>query len=183
MYLNCAIKILINSAKETIRRQSKYCRKANFVLSYFIFKLIQKYMRSFNKFFISGLAIAFMLASCSVSKKAADKNTKSVTINYSFDNIVDGYDHISILAVYIDGVKVAVSDAQAESIPGTITVPISRGEHTIKAVSLAQYEGEWEEHTIENEYSIDCLLEKNISVDKDIKITIVFDLDSGTIEK
>jgi hypothetical protein len=140
-------------------------------------------MKSLNKIIFSGIAVAIMLASCSVSKKAADSNTKSLTINYTFENIEEGYDHLSKLIVYIDGVNVGESEAQVQSKPGSITVPVSKGEHSIRAVSLAQYEGVWEEHTIDNEYSIDCLLEKTINVEKNISITLVFDIDSGTIEK
>ena len=49
-------------------------------------------------------------------------------------------------------------------------------------MNFAEYEGNWEEHTIENEYSVDCSYEE---ADYDFnkgsaKLYIVFDIDDRT---
>jgi hypothetical protein len=139
-------------------------------------------MKSIGKILISAFAVILFLSSCSTSKKSAD-GQKSLVINYSFENIEEGYDHLSKLMVYIDGELIAESKPVLESKPSSLTCKVLPGKHKIRIVSMAQYEGNWEEHTIENEYSIDCLLEKTIVIQNDMKITLVFDLNSGTIEK
>jgi hypothetical protein len=109
--------------------------------------------------------------------------TGTLTFKYSVINIEEGYDHLSKLVISEDGKVIAESTEQLESKPNSVTVKLSKGSHNIKAVLTSKYEGEWEEHTIENEYSIDCLFNDEVTIKKKKTITLVFDIDKGTIIK
>jgi hypothetical protein len=107
----------------------------------------------------------------------------SLTFKFSVTNIEPGYDHLSKLVVFEDGNKIGESSEQVESKPNSVTVKLSKGSHNIRAVLTSKYEGNWEEHTISNEYSIDCLFEDEVVIKKKKTITLVFDIDKGTIIK
>ena len=107
----------------------------------------------------------------------------SLTFKYSVTNIEPGYDHLSKLVVYEDGDVIGESKEQVESKPNSVTVNLSKGSHNIRAVLTSKYEGSWEEHTISNEYSIDCLFEDEVVIKKKKTITLVFDIDKGTTVK
>lgn len=113
---------------------------------------------------------------------APPKNGK-VTVKWSFKGIVEGYDHQNKIAVFVDGEKVGESSQQLESKPNSYSVSVPVGKHSIKIMDYAYYEGKWEEHTIENTYSIDCSYESDIKVKKKTSITLLFDIDSGTTAK
>ena len=50
--------------------------------------------------------------------------------------------------------------------------------------SRSNYDGNWEEHTIANEYSIDALYEGEIKLKKEVTINLVFDItEEKTIAK
>jgi hypothetical protein len=59
-------------------------------------------------------------------------------------------------------------------------VSVPAGDHKLRVVNWAKYEGTWEEHTVENNYSIDCMHEEGHRFSKPEKLYLVFDLDSGT---
>ena len=107
----------------------------------------------------------------------------SLTFKFSVINIVEGYDHDSKLVVFEDGKKIGESSEQKESKSNSVTVRLSKGSHNIRAVLTSKYEGNWEEHTISNDYSIDCLFEDEVVIKKKKMITLVFDIDKGTIIK
>ena len=106
-----------------------------------------------------------------------------ITFKYKFAHIVSGYDHNSRMKVYIDGSLAGTSKEGLESKANKLTVSTTKGFHSIKAVMETEYQGSWEEHTIANEYSIDCLYEKAMDFAKNLNITLTFDIDSGTIVK
>ncbi len=103
-----------------------------------------------------------------------------IIIKWSFKNIVEGYDHDNKIIVFIDGKQVKESSVKKESEPNTLKVKVKKGNHNIKIMNYASYEGKWEEHTVSNDYSIDCSYEKNMEIKKKTTITLVFDIDSGT---
>lgn len=117
------------------------------------------------------LAIMFIFfAACS---------SNTLTIEYSFAGIEEGYDHQTKTIVYVDGQKVAESDVHKQSEPKKIEFDIDPGMYVIRVVNYAFYEGKWEEHTTENGYSIDCIFEDTVSTTFTKLIKILFDLDKG----
>ena len=46
-------------------------------------------------------------------------------------------------------------------------------------MNYADYEGNWEEHTTDNEYSIDAMYEEDITLSKSYSIHLIFDIDKG----
>lgn len=80
----------------------------------------------------------------------------NLTIDFKFINIEEGYDHQCKTQVLIDGKAVAESKVTAQSKGATFTVKVPKGNHEISVVNWVLYEGNWEEHTIENNYSIDA---------------------------
>lgn len=102
-------------------------------------------------------------------------------VKWKFDHIQDGYDHDNRIDVFVDGEKFMESDVAPQSKPGALTVPLPPGDHDVRIVSMALYEGTWEEHTIANDYSIDCEWNGRVRGDKKTKLKLVFDIDSGTI--
>jgi hypothetical protein len=106
----------------------------------------------------------------------------SLQVTYKFIHIVDGYDHDSKTVVYIDGKPVGESPSVKESVGATFTVKVPYGTHDLKVMNFAYYEGEWEEHTVENEYSIDCNFEESGREfgKKAQKLYLIHDIDDKT---
>jgi hypothetical protein len=107
--------------------------------------------------------------------------TSALTTTFKFDNIEEGYDHICKTQVWINGELAGESKEVKESAGGSFTVNVPYGEHRVRIVNLAQYEGTWEEHSVDNGYSIDCLWEGTQKFDKKTsKVFLRFDIDSAT---
>jgi hypothetical protein len=106
-------------------------------------------------------------------------------VKYSFLNIVEGYDHDTRMVVYVDGNKTMTSNTRKESQGDHFDVVLPEGQHGIRLVNEAFYEGTWQEHTISNEYSQNLLHEFRAELTKKskIKLKLVFDLDKGNIVK
>lgn len=120
------------------------------------------------------LAFFLLLAATGFSQ------TTQLIVNYQFKNVEDGYDHDCKTKVFIDDNEVGVSKVAKQTKGGVFTVQVPAGTHELKVVNWALYEGEWEEHTIENNYSIDALFSTNYNFKKPSKLFLIFDLDSGT---
>jgi hypothetical protein len=104
-----------------------------------------------------------------------------LTVNFSFSHIVEGYDHNTKTEVLIDGVSVGVSPVVPESKGGSFSVKFRAGQHDIEVINYAEYEGEWEVHSIENNYSIDARFAENRVFKKGkSSLNLEFDLDAGT---
>lgn len=113
---------------------------------------------------------------------AGFSQTMKLTVDYKFKGIEPGYDHDSKTQVYIDDEFLGESEVAPESKGGTFTVNVPLGQHNLRVVNLALYEGVWEEHTVENNYSIDCLYETYRTFKtKPEKLYLVFDLDGETM--
>lgn len=123
----------------------------------------------------------FATAAIAGNNQPSGGKTVKFTLNYSFKGIVEGYDHDNKTELYIDGILVATSSVKKETEKNSITVDITKGSHDIKVINYAYYEGTWEEHTIANNYSIDCLYETKMNITKKKnKLNLLFDIDSGT---
>ena len=106
----------------------------------------------------------------------------TLTVTFKFAGITEGYDHMCKSQVWMNGELLGESSEVKESAGGSFSVDIPYGEHTIEVINLAEYEGEWEEHTIDNDYSIDCLWEGSHTYTKKAnKLFMLHDLNSGTV--
>lgn len=108
--------------------------------------------------------------------------TVPLKVTFKFVNIVEGYDHICKTEVFIDGNSVGESAEVKESVGTSFTVQVPTGTHDIRIMNYALYEGQWEEHTVENEYSIDCFYnESGHNFKKASKLFLIFDIDDKAL--
>lgn len=132
---------------------------------------------------MKNILILMTLASMMMMPNAANaKKSKAtqVKIDYIFKNVVEGYDHKNKIIVYVDGRKVGESGTKLETEKNTFSFDITPGTHDIKIVNMAYYENKWEEHTLDNGYSYDCIVElDNKVIKKSIAISIIFDIDKS----
>lgn len=113
---------------------------------------------------------------------AASGQMSTLMVTFKFVGITEGYDHICKSQVWMDDQLLGESSEVKESAGSTFSVKVPYGEHTVRVINLAQYEGEWEEHTIDNNYSIDCLWEGSHTFGKKAnKLFMLHDLDNDTV--
>ena len=105
----------------------------------------------------------------------AQKQAK-LTVTYSFENIEEGYDHQTKTQVYVDGQLKGESQPHVQSKQTTFTVDVPAGNHTVRIVNLAYYEGKWEERSIANNYNCEGFWENTFTLKKKNKVTLIFDL-------
>jgi len=120
------------------------------------------------------LMLTLILSMFTISSLA--QKTGIITVNTSYTGVLDGYDHINKTMVYIDGKLAGETSEQLQSKPNSCSITVERGTHDIRIVNMANYEGNWEEHTITNEYSLDALYEGEIKLKKELTINLVFDI-------
>ena len=104
-----------------------------------------------------------------------------VTLEWKFNGIEEGYDHLNRSKISVDGVVLPVSDSCLQSNWGSYSLKLSRTTHTIKFVNEAFYEGKWVEHTFENKFSINAVCEFEVNVREVSKVRIEFDLDISDV--
>jgi len=122
------------------------------------------------------LKILYFLFMLSFSSLMFGADNVLLTINYSVIGTSAGYDHITKMRVYIDGREAGESTPKKQTIDNYVTVNVSKGNHKIKAVLLAKNDNIWEERTKENDYSLDCIFEKNITFNSNKTVNLIFDL-------
>lgn len=105
------------------------------------------------------------------------KSKGTLTINYSFSHIEVGYDHLTKCKVFIDGDLFFESKEHKQSEAQSFDLKIPKGNHKIRIVILSQYEGVWEEHSIDNNYSTNAMFTDEIILKKKSTIHLEFDLD------
>lgn len=105
------------------------------------------------------------------------KNGK-LTVDWKFSNVVEGYNHQNKITIFSDGKKIGESEAFLQDSWGTYTVSVPTGKHQLRIVSSAFYEGQWEEHTVANNYSIDAIYDQELQVNTNTHLTIDWDLDN-----
>jgi hypothetical protein len=126
------------------------------------------------------LVIASLLLISISGFSQSKSNDVKLTINYEVLNTVsDKYSYVSKLVVYVDGVRTAESSPRIQTEPNSCTLNLSEGKHQVRAILEALYEGEWEERTLKNEYSLDLEWVETANFKKNRKVKITFDLDSG----
>ncbi|MBV6427385.1 MAG: hypothetical protein KIPDCIKN_01903 [Haliscomenobacter sp.] len=120
--------------------------------------------------------VAIFLA---VAVGAAAQNA-SLTVYFTYINVEEGYNHDCKTQVYIDGALAGESAVVKEDKGGVVKVNVARGKHSLRVVNLSLYEDNWEEHTVDNDYSIDAIHEEDHVFKKPEKLYLLFDIDSGT---
>jgi hypothetical protein len=101
-----------------------------------------------------------------------------LSLTWSFMGIEEGYDHLNKMAVYVNGELVGESPEALQSSPKQqLTVDVPDDGFTLRVVNMAFYGGVWEEHTVANNYSIDCAFERSIPARKKHKFKVLMDLD------
>lgn len=120
------------------------------------------------------LLIALLLLGTGVFAQGKSK----VTVEWQYTNVIEGYDHLNKMKVYIDGKYVGESKASPQSKLSTYKFKTTQGPHQVKIVNYALYEGKWEEHTIALNYSIDAIYDQKLTIKKKMKIKLTFDIDT-----
>lgn len=100
----------------------------------------------------------------------------TLVIDWKFMNVVKGYDHQNKIVVYIDGKRVGEAKSTSQQVKGTFKCAVSTGKHSIKVVNFALYQGKWEEHTIDNGYSIDANYYVVRPFEKENNLSIIWDM-------
>lgn len=108
----------------------------------------------------------------------AAAQTYKLSVHYVLKGIVEGYDHLCVTKIFIDNNLAAESSEKLESEANTVFCNVSKGKHSVKIVNYAFHEGIWEEHTIANTYSLDCIYAFKKKFKRDVFVTLVFDIDA-----
>lgn len=107
--------------------------------------------------------------------------TSFFTTTFKFIGIDKGKDHLCKTQVWVNGALAGESVEANQSDGGLVTVKVPFGTHRIRIINLVKYEGRWEEHTLQNLYSIDCLWEGIHTFDQKISnIYLLFNIDDET---
>lgn len=134
-------------------------------------------MRNFLKLFtLSAIFMAFISHSFAASNVA-------FTIKYTTVGTISGYDHLTKMRVYCDGNELGENTPKKQTLENSITVNVPTGKHTIKAVLYAKPDNYWEERTTKNNYSFDCIYEKEWNLTSDKTINITFNFSTYKIEE
>lgn len=149
------------------------------VVIYYAWKKISCRQILNMKYAILASIIFFAAINTSFTALSSEKDVK-ITVKYSFKGIEEGYDHDTRTELYIDDELAGTSTVKKESKPNSVIATTTKGKHNIRVVNQALYEGTWEDHTIANNYSIDCLYEGEINVKKSMTIQLLFNLDGQT---
>ncbi len=104
---------------------------------------------------------------------------KSITASVIYLNVNEGFDHENRMLVFVDGQQVAETGVKMESQLNTVKFKLPKGAQVVRLVNFARYEGNWEEHTVENDYSMDCLIEVPVAPKAPKRIDLVCDIDAG----
>ena len=103
----------------------------------------------------------------------------TLKLDWKFTGIEDGYDHVNKMVVYVNGELVGESPSAPQSQRQKWSIDVPDGAFELRVVNHALYEGTWEEHTVANNYSVDCLLETSVSARSKHSFKLVFGLDDG----
>lgn len=118
-----------------------------------------------------------VLLFCLLASNTFGKSS-SVTIKWSYLNIEAGYDHENKIQVSVDGQIIGESKTFLQSNVGSFTFTSTPGSHLIQVKGYSLYEGSWEEHTIENQYAIDAIVNETYDLKKENTLTILWDLNN-----
>lgn len=103
-----------------------------------------------------------------------------ISVKFKTVNVEKDYDHLSRLKVYMNGINLITSSVKPESKLNKIRLSVNPGKYHIRLVKESFYQQKWQEHTIANNFAIDCSAEQTIELNKNLSLKIIFDLDKGT---
>lgn len=125
------------------------------------------------------LILCFIVGFFFQPSEAKKSKGNVLEITYRFDNIIEGYDHETKAEIKINGQEVLISPVHKQSKPQKLTIKVPSGSYDFYLMMWALYEGTWEEHTIANNYSIDCVVDDKFKASKPKHtLNIVFDIDT-----
>jgi hypothetical protein len=134
--------------------------------------------------FLSSLLLVAGIATSFTWSHSADSAMKKLTIKFVYNGVVEGYDHDNKMVATIDDDATYESEVKPTSKNNKLVISLPKGKHTIHLTNYAFYEGNWEERTLDNNYTFDCIFEKEINLKKSMTLDLVFDLDErAVIEK
>ena len=112
----------------------------------------------------------------------AQGNAK-LTIEWNYINVIEGYDHESKSAFYLNGEQIGESDISKNSEINYYTMLVPSGVQSISMQNWSLYEGTWEEVLKENNYSVDAFytVNLNFTAGEEKKIKVQFDIDSEKV--
>lgn len=127
--------------------------------------------------------IAVALYGCSTSK-SSNPSISTLQVNWVFKGIEEGYDHKTKGELSIDNKLLHTTGVALQSKPQSFSVSVPKGKHLLKLMLLAEYEGKWEEHIRDNNYSIDCMVEQEFEFKRSKHtLEVTFDLDKDMTYK
>ncbi|WP_300666213.1 hypothetical protein [Fluviicola sp.] len=126
---------------------------------------------------LNGLLIFF----CLIVFLRSYSRDRSVVLEWKFNGIEAGYDHLNRCKVFVDGEEMPVSKTCLQSVWGSYELRLSKKEHQIRLVNEAYYNGQWVEHSFENEFSIDAVCAFDLNAKEISRIQIQFDLNSSEV--
>jgi len=111
--------------------------------------------------------------------KEAPKKGTALTVTWIYKNVEPGYDHQNRMEVYSDDELLGTSEIQMQSKQGKMTVIVPDGTHEISIMNYAYYEGKWELHSLENDYSLDAIYVTSMTFNKKKRtVNLVFDIET-----
>jgi hypothetical protein len=128
------------------------------------------------KSFLSLVLVFCLFISCKTAQQGVKEG--ELTISFVTINTIEGYDHISKLKVFCDEKLVGESSEKKQSVANKVTVKLPKGNHTVKTMLFANYNNNWEERTLANDYSFDFQTVQEMTVKSKNKLDIVFDIEA-----
>ncbi len=121
-------------------------------------------------------SIHTIILSILIANFVAAQEKVNLKFNFYFANSNEGSIRKTKLVVKSDGVKIGESTVKDQDKYNSVEVNIPKGYHRITAVACAQNDGIWEERTLANNYSLDCIYEKSQNWNAGYIIDLRFDL-------
>ena len=132
-----------------------------------------------KNFILAFLSIGLITVLSGFTWNEISKSKSQLTISWEFKNVDKVYDHENKCKVWIDGQYAGESSEAKETRPNSIKINTSQGSHEIKIMNYSFYEGKWEEHTLANDFGINCVFEEWLELKKKTKLKIIFDMNEG----
>ena len=101
----------------------------------------------------------------------------TLKVSWRFLHVLNDYDHLNKIEVYIDGTLISTSEPFHESQLAEHIVKVPKGKHLLTIKDFAYYNENWEEHLVEHNYSIDAGFSAEHTFKKKNFLTLIWDID------